>query len=67
MISPLLANIYLHYVFDLRTHQWRSKTAKGDAIVVRYADDSVVGFETKSEPYAFSTHCVSGWRSSVSR
>ncbi|WP_245475242.1 group II intron reverse transcriptase/maturase, partial [Bradyrhizobium sp. Leo121] len=53
VISPLLANIYLHYVFDLWTHQWRSKTAKGDVIVVRYADDSVVGFETKSEALRF--------------
>ncbi|MCP1850154.1 group II intron reverse transcriptase/maturase [Bradyrhizobium sp. USDA 4541] len=53
VISPLLANIYLHYVFDLWTHQWRSKSAKGDVIVVRYADDSVMGFETKSEALHF--------------
>ena len=39
--SPLLANIYLHYVFDLWTQAWRRKQAHGDVIVVRYADDSV--------------------------
>ena len=44
-ISPLLANIYLHYVFDLWVQQWRKKQARGDVIVVRYADDFVVGFE----------------------
>ncbi|MCP1758585.1 MULTISPECIES: group II intron reverse transcriptase/maturase [Bradyrhizobium] len=53
VISPLLANIYLHYVFDLWTHQWRSKSARRDVIVVRYADDSVMGFETKSEALHF--------------
>jgi len=45
VISPLLANIYLHYVFDLWTNQWRRKYAKGEVIVVRYADDSVLGFK----------------------
>ena len=39
VISPLLANIYLHYVFDLGAEVWRKKVAKGDVIVVRYADD----------------------------
>jgi len=53
VISPLLANIYLHYVFDLWTHQWRNRSAEGDVIVVRYADDSVMGFETKSEAQRF--------------
>jgi retron-type reverse transcriptase len=38
--SPLLANIYLHYVFDLWVQAWRKKRAQGDVIVVRYADDS---------------------------
>ena len=52
VISPLLANIYLHYVFDLWTHQWRNRS-EGDVIVVRYADDSVMGFETKSEAQRF--------------
>ena len=48
-ISPLLANIYLHYVFDLWIEQWRSKQAKGDVIVVRFADDFVVGFQHRRE------------------
>jgi RNA-directed DNA polymerase len=51
--SPLLANIYLHYVFDLWVNQWRRKTAQGDMIVVRYADDAVLGFEQRSEAEAF--------------
>ena len=45
VISPLLANIYLHYVYDLWVHQWRQAQAHGDVIVVRYADDIVVGFQ----------------------
>ena len=44
-ISPLLANVYLHYVFDLWVAAWRTREARGDVIVVRYADDFVVGFE----------------------
>jgi RNA-directed DNA polymerase len=48
-ISPLLANIYLHYVLDLWTLQWRKKQANGDLIIVRYADDFVVGFQSKPE------------------
>jgi RNA-directed DNA polymerase len=44
-ISPLLANIYLHYCFDLWAERWRRREAHGDMIVVRYADDLVVGFE----------------------
>ena len=43
-ISPLLANIYLHYVVDLWIEQWRRKQAKGDVVVVRFADDFVAGF-----------------------
>ena len=41
--SPLLANVYLHYVFDLWAHQWRRRHARGDVIIVRFADDYVVG------------------------
>ena len=48
-ISPLLANVYLHYVFDLWAHKWRSKQAHGDLIIVRYADDFIVGFQHRSE------------------
>jgi RNA-directed DNA polymerase len=43
--SPLLANIYLHYVFDLWVDVWRRKCARGDVVVVRYADDNVLGFQ----------------------
>jgi RNA-directed DNA polymerase len=49
VISPLLANIYLHYVFDLWTHRWRGRHAHGNVMVVRYADDSVLGFESKAD------------------
>src|SRR2546427_12912790 len=45
--SPLLANLYLHYVFDLWVQAWRQKRAHGDVIVVRFADDIVVGFQSK--------------------
>jgi RNA-directed DNA polymerase len=51
--SPLLANIYLHYVFDLWVNQWRRKWAQGDMIVVRFADDAVLGFEHRKEAEAF--------------
>jgi group II intron reverse transcriptase/maturase len=53
VISPLLANIYLHYVFDLWVEAWRKKGADGDVIVVRYADDLVVGFESRKEAERF--------------
>jgi group II intron reverse transcriptase/maturase len=53
VISPLLANIYLHYVFDLWLQRWRRRDAKGDVIVVRYADDSVVGFQFEAEASQF--------------
>jgi group II intron reverse transcriptase/maturase len=51
--SPLLANIYLHYVFDLWVQAWRQKRAHGDVIVVRFADDIVVGFQVKSDAERF--------------
>lgn len=53
VISPLLANIYLHYVFDLWVQRWRRCDANGDVIVVRYADDSVVGFERQADVHRF--------------
>ena len=53
VISPLLANIYLHYAFDLWADQWRKKRAKGQVIVVRYADDIVMGFQHKREAERF--------------
>jgi group II intron reverse transcriptase/maturase len=51
--SPLLANIYLHYVFDLWVDAWRRKRAQGDMIVVRFADDIVLGFQVKSDAERF--------------
>jgi hypothetical protein len=52
-VSPLLANIYLHYVLDLWVHQWRSRNARGDLVIVRYADDLVVGFEHEEDGRQF--------------
>jgi group II intron reverse transcriptase/maturase len=52
-ISPLLANIYLHYVFDLWAERYRRREAKGDMIIVRYADDVTVGFEREEEASRF--------------
>ena len=54
-VSPLLANIYLHYVYDLWAHAWRRHRAKGDVIIVRYADDTVVGFQYEEEGVRFLT------------
>ena len=51
--SPLLANIYLHYVFDLWANRWRQREATGDMIIVRYADDIVVGFEHEADARRF--------------
>lgn len=53
VVSPLLANVYLHHVFDLWAKQWRRKSARGDMIVVRYADDAVLGFEHRADAEAF--------------
>ncbi len=53
VISPLLANIYLHYVYDLWVEAWRRRHATGAMIVVRYADDTVVGFEHKTDAERF--------------
>src|SRR5262245_1465226 len=51
--SPLLANIYLHYAFDLWVKHWRKHHARGDVIVVRYADDIVAGFENLADAERF--------------
>jgi RNA-directed DNA polymerase len=53
VVSPLLANVYLHYALDLWVHQWRTNSAKGDVIVVRYADDFVLGFQYRREAERF--------------
>jgi group II intron reverse transcriptase/maturase len=51
--SPLMGNIYLHYAFDLWLQQWRKMQASGDVIAVRYADDTVVGFQYKADAEQF--------------
>lgn len=56
--SPLLANIYLHYVFDLWVQHWRKHHATGDVIVVRYADDIVMGFEERAD----AERCLQEWK-----
>jgi RNA-directed DNA polymerase len=56
--SPLLANVYLHYVFDLWAERWRRRNARGDVILVRYADDFIVGFEHKEDADRFLTDLV---------
>jgi RNA-directed DNA polymerase len=53
VVSPLIANVYLHYVFDLWADVWRKKVAKGDVAVVRYADDLVMGFQHRTEAKRF--------------
>ena len=52
-ISPLLANIYLHYAFDLWAQQWRKRHARGAVVIVRFADDFVVGFQDRSDAERF--------------
>jgi len=52
-ISPLLANLFLHFVFDLWAHAWRRLRAHGDVVIVRYADDFVVGFQHQADAEAF--------------
>src|SRR6266542_1939000 len=53
VVSPLLANIYLHYVLDLWTVRWRQREATGDMIIVRYADDFIIGFQHESDARRF--------------
>ncbi|RUV46561.1 hypothetical protein EOA85_35660, partial [Mesorhizobium sp. M5C.F.Ca.IN.020.29.1.1] len=53
LISPLLTNIYLHYVCDLWAERWRRREATGDMIIVRYADDIVVGFQYEADARCF--------------
>jgi RNA-directed DNA polymerase len=56
--SPLLANVYLHYVFDLWARHWRNRQAHGDVIIVRFADDIVVGFQDRSDAERFQADLV---------
>jgi RNA-directed DNA polymerase len=60
--SPLLANIYLHYAFDLWAQAWRRKQAHGDVIVVRYADDIVVGFQSEADAKQFRAELAERFR-----
>jgi RNA-directed DNA polymerase len=53
VISPLLANIYLHYVLDLWVQRWRKQEAKGEVIIVRYADDFILGFQYREDAEGF--------------
>ena len=53
VISPLVSNVYLHYVFDLWAERWRRRDATGDMIIVRYADDIVVGFQHEHDARRF--------------
>jgi group II intron reverse transcriptase/maturase len=53
VISPLLANVYLHYVIDLWANRWRHREATGTMIIVRYADDLIIGFEHESDARRF--------------
>ena len=53
VISPLLANVYLHYVLDLWADRWRRREATGDMIIVRYADDFIVGFQHEADARCF--------------
>lgn len=57
-ISPLLANIYLHYVFDLWANKWRKVQARGDVVIVRFGDDFVVGFQHRQEAERFYSDLV---------
>ena len=53
VLSPILANLYLHYVLDLWANQWRRRKARGDVIIVRYADDAILGFQYRHEAERF--------------
>jgi RNA-directed DNA polymerase len=72
VISPILANVYLHYAYDLWVQRWRCTKATGDMIVVRFADDTIVGFEHEQEAKAFLQTCMRGcersnWRCTRTR
>ncbi len=60
--SPLLSNVYLHYAFDLWAHDWRRKRAHGDVVIVRFADDIVVGFEHHTDAVKFQAELEERFR-----
>ena len=64
-VSPLLANVYLHYVFDLWADWWRRRYAHGDMIIVRFADDFIVGFQHLGDAKRFLQDLRSGSRGSA--
>ena len=67
-ISPILANVFLHYAFDLWIHQWRKRRRAAEIVVVRYADDMVFGASTKAmHEEAAGWHSESDWLSSAWR
>ena len=55
VVSPLLANVYLHYVFDQWAEQWRRRHARGDMVITRYADDFIAGFQHRADAERFQT------------
>lgn len=61
-VSPLLGNVYLHYVFDLWAHRWRGREASGEVIIVRYADDFVLGFQYEWEARRFLAELIERFR-----
>jgi RNA-directed DNA polymerase len=61
-ISPLLSNVYLHYVLDLWADRWRKRHATGDVIIVRYADDVVMGFQRKGDAERFRRELAERFR-----
>ena len=63
MASPLLANVYLHYAFGLWVQHWRQHRATGEVIVVRYADDAVVGFQHRADAEQF----LRDWKERLAR
>src|SRR5213595_2079724 len=63
VISPLLANIYLHYTFDLWVNVWRKKYAQGEVVVIRFADDTIAGFQYRRTQITSWRACGSVWES----
>ena len=64
-VSPLLSNVYLHYVFDLWADRWRRRQARGEMIIVRFADDYIVGFQHRDDAERFLAELREGLRSSA--
>ena len=64
VLSPILANLYLHYVLDLWVKAWRKKEARGEMILVRYADDGVLGFQYRKTQNGSGSSCGNVWGNS---